>query len=262
MSGARVNLVSYATRPFEAAQRLNTSSAEQIGGFARISAHSPRDIDADFCAANHKLLRASRGGGHWLWKPYLINRHLRELDADEWLFYCDAGAYFVHSVAPLVEHALEHELGVVVFELEPHLIEQEWTKRDAFVLLGADASEFRCSPQRLGGFSLWRASDAAFELAESWLRHACDPRLVSDKPNTCGLPNHAGFRAHRHDQSLLSLLSKQRAIPAWRDPSQFGNPRIGDDPRCRYPQIVESTRMRTVSIARKLAWKLRRRRSS
>ena len=70
---------------------------------------------------------------------------------------------------------MERELDVVVFELEPELVERKWTKRDAFVLLGCDTPAFRDSPQRIGGYSLWRRSDTALELAESWLRHACDP---------------------------------------------------------------------------------------
>jgi len=122
----RVNVVTYASRPFHAAQRINTSSAEHVGGFARVFAHSPSDIDAEFRAANRGHLRASRGAGNWLWKRYLVNRHLRELESEEWLFYCDAGAYFVDSIGPLVAHA----------------------------------SEFQLSSQRLGGFSLWRASEA------------------------------------------------------------------------------------------------------
>jgi hypothetical protein len=38
------------------------------------------------------------------------------------------------------------------------------------------------------------------------MRYCRDPRVVSDQPNRCGLPNLPGFIAHRHDQSILTNL--------------------------------------------------------
>jgi hypothetical protein len=34
-----------------------------------------------------------------------------------------------------------------------------------------------------------------------------DVRMVSDLPNTQGLPNLPSFSDHRHDQSLLTILA-------------------------------------------------------
>jgi hypothetical protein len=249
----RVRLVTYATRPFRKAQQRNIASAKHVGGFERIFAHSRNDIDRLFRAENRRLLRAERGAGYWLWKPYFVNRHLLELRDTEWLFYCDAGARFVTPVTPLIEHAREHCLEVLVFELEPHHVEREWTKRDAFILLDGDTVEIQESPQRLASYSLWRGTDAARELADAWLRYACDPRILSDIPNTCGLPNHDGFRDHRHDQSILSVLTKVRRIPAWRDPSQYGNAYRGAHSSCLYPQIVELTRDRASTLRTRIA---------
>ena len=38
-----------------------------------------------------------------------------------------------------------------------------------------------------------------------------------------GLPNYPEFIDNRHDQTVLSLLSKKWGISAFRDPSQYGN---------------------------------------
>jgi hypothetical protein len=253
-----VRLVNFATRPFRKAQRLNTASAKHIGGFERIFEHSLNDVDHGFATENRELLRADRGAGYWLWKPYFVNRHLRELRDREWLFYCDAGARFINPVAPLVTHALDHSMDMLTFELEPFHVERMWTKRDAFVLLDCDTVDFRESPQRLGSYSLWRRTDAALEVADAWLRHARDPRILSDMPNTCGLPNHNGFQDHRHDQSILSLLTKKRRIPAWRDPCQYGNAYGYRHPDCAYPQIIEATRDRTPTLRTRIAMVRRR----
>lgn len=258
VAGARIRVVNYASAAFRQAQKLNCETALAVGGADRVFAHSPRDLDPAFRAANRKTLRVVTGAGLWLWKPYLISRHLNDLGRDEWLFYCDAGSYFVNPLSSLVEHALEHELDVVVFELEAGRLEREWTKRDVLIEFGCDTEEIRESRQRIGGFSLWRRTDAARDLADAWLRAACDHHLISHEPSTRA-PEHEGFRAHRGDQSLLSLLTKTRGIPAWRDPSQYGNADLGRDERVRYPQIVELTRYRTPRFDVRLRLTLRRR---
>ena len=44
----------------------------------------------------------------------------------------------------------------------------------------------------------------------------------NDIPNVCGVDNFPDFREHRHDQSVLSLLSVKHKLEIFRDPSQYG----------------------------------------
>ncbi len=46
--------------------------------------------------------------------------------------------------------------------------------------------------------------------------------LLQKIKNTQGLDNYPEFVAHRHDQSVWSLMSKKYQINRFRDPSQFG----------------------------------------
>jgi hypothetical protein len=101
---------------------------------------------------------------------------------------------------------------VITFEL-PY-VERQYTKHDAFVLMDCD----------------------------SVLLFACDERILTDRRNTCDKPNYPGFRAHRHDQSILSLVAKRYWLPAFRDPSQFGNHNIGRYANSPYDQIIQHTR--------------------
>ena len=55
------------------------------------------------------------------------------------------------------------------------------------------------------------------------LEFAQDERIITDIDNQRGLPNHPEYREHRHDHSILSLLSKKYRLRAHRDPSQWGN---------------------------------------
>ena len=218
-------LVNYATPEFAHYRRLSSATGRRFGGFGRVLECAPRDLDADFRRRYAALLGVPRGGGYWIWKPYVIEQALRTLDADDCLFYADAGVFFTGSV-DAVARLLRHS-GAPLLAFTGSAVEREWTKRDAFVLLGCDAPRYADTAQAAGGISAWRPCAESFELVAAWKRAVQDERIVSDGPSRCGLPEYPGFREHRHDQSAFSLLCKQRGVALhrlpWRrpDPTAF-----------------------------------------
>jgi hypothetical protein len=249
-------LVNYADRRFRTHQARNSRSGLAVGRFDRVASFGPPDIDAEFATRNRHILNQPRGGGYWLWKPYFIRRELARLGADDVLFYCDAGAHFLAPIDPLIEVLRRDQLDVLVFELP--FLEGDWTKREAFVALGCDRPELALSPQRLASFHLWRRSDLSLRLAEEWLEAAQDERLLTDLPNRCDLANYPGFREHRHDQSLFSLLTKKYGLSAYRDPSQYGSLRREEYPNSPYEQLIEHTRRGRPSLPKRLWQQVRR----
>jgi hypothetical protein len=237
-----ISLMNYADHRYSHSQRLNSLSGLHVGKFDRLVSFGPRDIDGEFRQRHERILRLSRGGGLWLWKPYFILRRLNEMADGDLLFYCDAGACFIRRVAPLADLLERVRQDVLPFELDHP--ERVWSKRDALVLMQCDQPQFAEARQRLGGFSLWRASPRSRALAEELLSLARDERLLTDTPNTCGLPNYPGFVEHRHDQSLFSLLTKKHGLKAYRDPSQWGNRARGRHPESTYDQLIWLTRFR------------------
>lgn len=241
-------LINYANNIFRTSQQLNSKSGMETGAFDKVISYSPEDIDADFYNQNREILSQRRGNGYWLWKPYFIKKTLEMLKDGDFLFYCDAGAYFIQPITPIIDISLETGQNVMIFELD--LMEKMWTKRDAFILMDCDRSEFTDSNQRLAGFTLWRKSNLAMEVAHEFLRFAQDKRIITDMKNQCGHPNYPGFIAHRHDQSIISLLTKKYGLGAYRDPSQWGNHiRKENSP---YGQIIESTRARNENFFQKV----------
>jgi hypothetical protein len=233
-------LVTYADKAFRQIQKLNRESAIRHGRFDRIRLFGPRDIDPSFRRANEEILVQKRGGGYWLWKPYFIHRTLTELKMGDLLMYCDSGALFIDDPQPLLTLCENARSDVISFELAH--AERTYTKRDAFVLLGCDTAEYTDTQQRLASFIILRQSDFSLRFAAEWLHWAKDARALSDSPNTLGLPNHEGFIDHRHDQSLFSLLAKKHRVPAFRDPSQWGNDCCDSYPNSTYPQIIDHVR--------------------
>ena len=203
-------LVNYATREFARYRRLSSETARRFGGFARVLERSSADLDADFRRRHAALLAVPRGGGYWLWKPYVIERALCTLDADDCLFYADAGVFFTGPVDAIA--ALLRRGGGPLLAFAGSALEREWTKREAFVLLGCDAPRYADTHQALAGISAWRRCAESFEFVAAWRRAVEDARIVGDAPSRCGAPEYLGFRAHRHDTSAFSLLCKQREV--------------------------------------------------
>lgn len=235
-------LINFATLKFYAAQQHNAQTALSVGGFDQAICYGPWDIDRNFRARNRSLLRARIGAGYWLWKPYFIKRALGLLSQGDFLFYCDSGSHFVDRIDPLIEVANRTQQQVIPFDLI-HL-ERCYTGREIFILMGCDAARFTDTRQRLGGFILLQKSAFAENFVDEFLELAQDPCLIADMTSTIG-PEHPDFVAHRHDQSIFSLLTKRYGLTAYRDPSQYGNEMREEYPESTYGQLIELTRSRS-----------------
>jgi hypothetical protein len=49
------------------------------------------DLDDEFKLNFKDILREQRGGGYWIWKPYIIKKHLDKINDNDILIYMDAG---------------------------------------------------------------------------------------------------------------------------------------------------------------------------
>ncbi len=234
-------LINYANNKYKSSQKLNSKSGLEVGAFDKVISYSPKDIDTDFFQQNKSILSQKEGNGVWLWKPYFIKKSLETLNNNDFLFYSDSGAYFIDSIDPLINISLEYGQDIIPFELFPHL-EREWTKRDTFILMDCDTRSFTDTRQRLSGFILWKKSEFTMNFINEYLQYAKDEKIITELENQCGYPNYPDFRAHRHDQSLFSLLSKKYQLNAYRDPTQWGNGLMEEYPTSNYNQIIESTR--------------------
>jgi hypothetical protein len=201
-------LVNYATSSHYGRQRLNALSAIARGGVDRYVSYRPHHLDREFVKDNSYLLKHGRGGGLWVWKPYIILHALSQAAEEDVIIYCDSDSVFVDTIGPMVDVCRELTDGVLGFEVSHTHLERHWTKRDAFVIMDCDRSEFRDTPQMRGGQIILVNRPASREFVRQWANLTCQARLVSDLPSVCDEAEHEDFIAHRHDQSLFSLLYK------------------------------------------------------
>lgn len=242
--------VNYADKNFRRAQKLNSKTA-RIWGADKVIEYGPGDIDETFRRRNQEILAAQRGGGYYLWKPYFYRKAYDELGEGDYLVYIDSGAVYVNRIQYLID-CMEHEkVPLMIFSLEQERIEKGNTKRDAFVLTGCDETKYTDTPQSIGGYFVCKKAPEVEAYLDEVLQYAQDMRIISDRPNVMGLSNYAEFTDHRHDQSVISLISKKYGFKRFRDPSQFGltnHYELEVEQRSTYPQIVDSHRLNAGSL--------------
>jgi len=232
-------LISFATDAMRHAGGIRrlAVSAIQTGGLDGIKMFGPEHLDKQFVASTTNVIGRRRGAGYWLWKPYLINRTLHEMSEGDLLFYVDAQLYFVSTSDPLFEMVLVEPSGIVLFGMAMHA-EKKFTKRQVFTKMKVDRPEVTDTPQRAATFILFRNCENARDFVQQWLELCKDSELISDE-ETCGdEEDYEDYMAHRHDQSIFSVLSKIRGIPAYRLPTQYGLEPPETDMPGLYPQIL------------------------
>lgn len=123
-----VVLVSYGTSDYSQAKAMLDRSARKFG-VEDIRIYGPdhaviRTLHAEYPA----IMGQKRGGGYWLWKPFVIADVLASVPDGTPVLYVDAAMTFVADPAPLVELASEY--AVCLFRLVPTHPMSAWTKRD------------------------------------------------------------------------------------------------------------------------------------
>jgi len=232
---------------YKSLELLKKTSLE-IGGVDEFLAYNDIWIKTtDFWKKNQMILSNPRGYGYWIWKPFIILETFKNLEDGDIVLYSDAGLKVIGNLDPLFEVAQnDPNGGKILFKLPavgvPHHKAKTWTKRDCFVLTGCDFPGYWEADMGNGALSLWKKTEKNIEFLNEWLRYLRDPRIVTDDANMTGKANFLEFRDHRHDQSVLTILSIKYGLDLFRDPTQYGNEEINLFSNSPYPQLFHHHR--------------------
>lgn len=215
-------LFNYAHNMFLESQRKNSFTGMRIGNFDECFSFSIKDIDEKFYLKNKHILDQPRGAGYWIWKYYFADKILKDknITKDDIIFYADSGSHFVDKIDKVIDVFKRDNLSVMTYS--QLYISSMWTKRDAFILTGCDEPKYSETSQRVGGFFMFRKDDFSINFFEELLNYSQDYRIITDSQNECGLPNYPDFIEHRHDESLISLISKKYDLYPYKNPTQTG----------------------------------------
>ena len=154
--------INYANEKYKKAQKLNSWSMLHKGKVDKVIEYSPLDLDEGFREKNSSILEATRGNGYWLWKPYIICKTLEKIEYGDYVFYCDSGAVILHNVRLLINSLRKTKQDIMCFSLE--LVEKNYSKRDAFILMDCDDKLFFSTFQRLATYIIVKKTDESIKI--------------------------------------------------------------------------------------------------
>ncbi len=221
-----VHFCTFGSEPrFTNTLRKLLAEAEDSGYFDTIRKFNQDDLKLD--PSLRAFMARSRGYGFWLWKPMVIAEMLVGSSVGDIVVYADAGCGIVSTgkarevFREWIHDVCTHPTRRLAFQM-PHK-EEEYTKADVFDVMGCAEPQYKLTGQHIATFQVLMNTPENKELVVNWLKLCSleDFRLVSDQPSR--IPNPPGFKGHRHDQSIFSLLVKKFGASVhpdhWNDPN-------------------------------------------
>lgn len=213
-SSSKLWFISYGNEKFESAKKRIEQEAKDMGCFnGGIKMFGPNDLDVDFnTGAVADVLKQSRGGGFWVWKPYIVMEMLKQVGDNDIILYSDAGCTLqVKGVPRLKEYAdmISPTSGKSVLAMRLRdQVAKKWITGAIFDNFGISLDDtIANSNQVLGGVNMFRKCPEAMAVVQRWLDVAKEhPDLFTDEHNEEAKKTNPEFIENRHDQSIFTLI--------------------------------------------------------
>ncbi len=199
----KIILITYGNERFYSSLTQLKKMAEATPFFDKIIVYTDKDLPHNILS--HNLLQDTRGGGYWLWKPYIIKKTLEEVAVDDDLVvYSDGGNEIFND--PRWNHyfkIMDSKNALVVKFRE---LMKYWTRKNLLEHYSHGCRNLKEMYQIASGFSIWNRK--ALPLVNEWYEVMyTHPEFVRDVPPE-QIQNEAPyFREHRHDQAILSCIA-------------------------------------------------------
>lgn len=197
-------------------------SVKKYGKQFKIIKFNKKNIKDDFLNKNNSILSSDRGGGHWLWKPYIINETLKTINDNDIIFYLDSKYYFIEDFTNLYSEYMKNN-DLLVWKNKPNepiWYMKNWCKMDVIHKYNMYDKVFNENAEDCwGGALIVKKTKNTIRYIQEWLDMCCIYQDISDSPST--IPNSEMFSEHREDQSLLSILLHKYNIEMQYFPKQY-----------------------------------------
>lgn len=229
----RIHFVTFATPAFLVRQWLLNCSARWFGKVDRLHVWTKGRLAQDGFVGRHPgLFPNSKGFGWYAWKPYVILQAMRDAEEGDLIIYQDVGRseplVISRSLrdwdAFLLERRWPCVAGVRIAKWGSNRF---WTKLGVFKAMGLDGPHYAEAPQVQASWSVWRKGTRTDAFVREWADLCQRLELVGGQLEN-GLGGEVpGFREHRWDQSLLTLLALREEMPVV-EPSERRNGNLNE----------------------------------
>ena len=221
-----MHLITFGGGNFEyrrSAHRL-TCQAKSSGLFSTVTSITDKNL-ASYIPDQWKTHRefinnSERGFGFWIWKPLIIKKRLSEIPPGDVLLYLDAGCELnlrnkvaISRFQDYLIYVKQHSSLAMQMRDNPsrniYPLEKNYSKKALVDWLNPTSATLE-SNQLLGAVIFMESSKSNVELIQHWcdLLVIDDYTLVNDDLDT---NESTEFIAHRHDQSVFSILYKEQS---------------------------------------------------
>lgn len=214
----KLHLTYFGDNNFSLGKNRIRRQAENFGVFESILEFGESDLEDNlFWKTYAKPMMAPRTGmpgryyGYYACKPYFISKALESIPENEVLLYVDSGCELNKNGLEKLQQYYEEtvETEGVFFTLD--LPEAQWTKMDTYRHIIGDNDDYLMTRQIISGIFFLKNTPMIRELVQKWIDICVEDggKYLDDSPSSS--PNDSIFIENRHDQSIWSLLLKQKA---------------------------------------------------
>jgi len=187
------------------------------------------DLDSSFKKKYENILKQKRGGGYWIWKPQIIQSLINDINEDDVVIYCDAGASLnftptaVKRFNEYIELLKSSHFGNFRMYCEDGFVEKNYTIKEIFNYFDITTdSDIANSLQLQAGHMIFQKNQHTNEYFQEFEKILTyDQNLISDIFNKSNQID--TFVENRHDQSIFSLLSKKLGSVSISNETEFKN---------------------------------------
>jgi hypothetical protein len=206
--------ISYTSRHFNNRYNNIVKLGNECGLFDTFKCFTENDIDNDFKEKYREVWNMSqRGGGYWIWKPYIISKMLEQINDNDILVYIDAGCHInitkesKQRFNEYINMINNNKCGLLRFQTTHQ--EKKFTNKktinyfkDKFNINDEKINLYLESNQLYGGIQLMKKNTYTINFFKQVLEILNDDYKLFTDVYTENNEN------HRHDQSIMSLLYK------------------------------------------------------
>jgi hypothetical protein len=238
------HLITYGDDKFKEGKKRIFNQANNTGWFDNVTLYCPNDLDLEFKNKFLNILECPKGGGYYIWKPYIINKHLEKMQDNDFLIFLDAGCSInpkgINRFNEYIDMLNKSDEGCISFYMCPDnpdfIMEKRWTIKEIFEYFNIDInSDLVKSRQSYAGVIILEKNAKSINIVNLWLKAVQDnPLLFTDYYNNKN--QNLEFKDSRHDQSILSVICKLNNVIKLDDETFFppdGN--FGGEKSLKYP---------------------------
>jgi len=226
----KIHLATFYSSDLKRSAQRFKYQAEEMGIYDHIHIFSQNDLNLDFKNYVSELIKKGkkRGYGHWVWQTHIHQVILSKMNTGDIYHWCDVGCHFnkdgINRLKEYIKIVANNINGCLFFSYKkpkleekfneysfPKNLEYEYTKADLVKYFNLNFDdEIIQTPQVWGGsFFLRKCLDSEKLMKEHFEITRNKYYLIDDDESKFLEESHPGFIAHRHSQSVLSILAKK-----------------------------------------------------